>query len=93
MQTRTAATAMALTAAAVLGASGSAFAGAPASTPPTFQQIDTDGSGTISEPELLVAGKRERVSEANIRKAFHLVDRDSNGQISKEEFVQASRTQ
>ncbi|MFC6067106.1 EF-hand domain-containing protein [Streptomyces ochraceiscleroticus] len=93
MQTRIGAIAMALTGAAVLGASGSAFANAPASTPPTFQQIDTDRSGTVSEPELHVAGKQQGVSESNIRKAFHLVDRDSNGQISKEEFSQASRTQ
>ncbi|MER7395889.1 EF-hand domain-containing protein [Streptomyces sp. NPDC000151] len=93
MQTRTAVIAMALTAAGVLGAGGSAFATGPASAPPTFQQIDTDGSGTVSEPELLVAGKREGVSESNIRKAFSQVDRNSDGQISKEEFVQGSRKQ
>ncbi|MEV0598881.1 EF-hand domain-containing protein [Streptomyces sp. NPDC050315] len=91
MQTRTAVIAMALTAAGVLGASASAFAAGSAAAPPTFQQIDTDGTGTVSEPELMVAGKRQGVSESDIRKAFGLVDRNSDGQISKEEFVQATR--
>ncbi|MGW7519851.1 EF-hand domain-containing protein [Streptomyces sp. NPDC054796] len=92
MQTRTAVIATALAAAGVLGATGSALAETShASAPPTFHQMDTNKSGTISEPELRTAAQAQGVSRADVHKAFGMVDTNSDGQISKQEFVKGSR--
>lgn len=68
--------------------SGLAFAaedGAPAqSSLPSFEKVDVDGSGTISNAE---AG-----AVPGLVDIFSAADADKDGQLSKEEYAAASQT-
>lgn len=59
-----------------------------------FDEIDTDGSGTIDEEEFLVAMKKSdpTMSVADIRKIFREADTDKSGEFSFDEFLALAKT-
>uniref|UniRef100_A0A383VCA4 non-specific serine/threonine protein kinase n=1 Tax=Tetradesmus obliquus TaxID=3088 RepID=A0A383VCA4_TETOB len=58
-----------------------------------FQHFDTDGSGFISEEELLEALQKEGVSAAAIQSLLSEVDRDNNCRIDYDEFARMMLTE
>ena len=58
-----------------------------------FQEMDTDGSGTISAGDMKAlvekAGAQEYVSDDRIDEFFANADQSGDGKISIEEFFQA----
>jgi len=59
-----------------------------------FDEIDTDGSGTIDEDEFVLAMKKSdpTMSEQDARKIFHEADTDRNGQFTFDEFLTLAKT-
>lgn len=59
-----------------------------------FNEIDTDGSGTIDEDEFVLAMKKSdpTMSEQDARKIFHEADTDDSGNFSFDEFLALAKT-
>ena len=59
-----------------------------------FDEIDTDGSGTIDVDEFIIAMKRSdpSLTEDDCRKIFQEADVDHSGEFSFEEFLALART-
>jgi Ca2+-binding EF-hand superfamily protein len=53
----------------------------------TFEEVDTDKDGKVSEAEFVVGAKNEEKAKAHFKKK----DKDADGFLSKEEFAKKGK--